>query len=153
MSAIHLEINFFLSSLTIPIFASRIKIQFWKEKIHFIQKNIENKLVSDNLKEIRKKGCSLLSQYYHVIPVHIDIPITQHALMLAFLQFLVCPHFCPLCALLLPYLHVSLVILMPSSCPPFAFTTFMQNEDKWRAFEMTCEICNYGNRWAQRGQK
>ena len=82
MSAIHLEINFFLSSLTIPIFASRIKIQFWKEKIHFIQKNIENKLVSDNLKEIRKKGCSLLSQYYHVIPVHIDIPITQHALML-----------------------------------------------------------------------
>ena len=44
-------------------------------------------------------------------------------------------------------------IQMPSSCPHFAFLTFMQNEDMLRSFEMTCEICNYGNRWAQRGQK
>ena len=42
---------------------------------------------------------------------------------------------------------------MPSSYTHFAFITFMQIEDKWKAFEMTCEICNYGNRWAQRGQK
>ena len=46
-----------------------------------------------------------------------------------------------------------LLFQMPSSYTHFAFITFMQIEDKWRAFEMTCEICNYGNRWAQRGQK
>ena len=70
---------------------------------------------------------------------------TYHALFFA--------PFCPLCALLLPYLHVSLVILMPSSSPYFAFINFMQNENKWRAFEMMCERCKYCNRRAQRGQK
>ena len=59
-----------------------LRFSFGKRKSISYRKNIENKLVSNNLKDIRKKGCSLLSQYYHVIPVHIDIPITQHALML-----------------------------------------------------------------------
>ena len=54
-----------------------------------------------------------------------------------------CYHICMFC----------MSIQMPSSCPHFAFLTFMQNEDMLRSFEMTCEICIYGNRRAQRGQK